>query len=519
MRFCSIIVFGLFARVGFAAPAPAPAAGQAPAPAPAPAPANGAPAPAAGQKPAAPKAAASQPAEEVEKVFTAELEQKLETGLAHGYSKEWYPSAVDLFQVIADAPEGELKRDTAEFHFAQALDGIGLTQAAIEYYIDIILGHRSPEQLGRSLSALVDLSHRRLLDEQRLIDEILFGGQFGDLPAETGEFVEYYQGVGELRRGLQNWGTARLEALSKLETPYGWKARYAIGVERLLDKNDEGAEKMFETIAHANKAPLDVRNDARTAAARMMYGQKRFTDAFNMYSEVDAPIADLDLVLLEKAWDKVADRDERRALGMVTGLGAPIYARIFAPERDLIRAVGLNRLCQFRAAHLTVLAFRDQYADALTKIRERKAFDDDKLLRQAALSTDALAPVVKIRGHLINERDQVGNIGDPRMRETLKAIYDLRVARADAIITRGLDSALVKVADELLRVDEQMNIIDYEIGVGLFKRSREESLSRERKAHLAAPLDSGSVFYHFDGEYWSDELNDFSVFADDRCVQ
>ena len=79
--------------------------------------------------------------------------------------------------------------------------------------------------------------------------------------------------------------------------------------------------------------------------------------------------------------------------------------------------------------------------------------------------------------------------------------------------------ALHAKLDELLRVDEQMNIIDYEIGVGLFKRSREESLSRERKAHLAAPVDSRDVFYRFDGEYWSDELNDYSVFADDRCVQ
>src|SRR5262249_39510673 len=157
---------------------------------------------------------------------------------------------------------------------------------------------------------------------------------------------------------------------------------------------------------------------------------------------------------------------------------------------------GLNRLCEFRAAHLTVLAFRDTYSEALTKIRERKNFADDKLLHTAALSTEALHNVEKTRMKLAEEREQVSNIGDQRMRDTLRSVYDLRLARAEAIIARGLDSALVKVADELLRVDEQMNIIDYEIGVGLFKRSREESMSRERKAHLDTQVDARNVFYH-----------------------
>lgn len=466
-------------------------------------------------------APASKPAAapEEEKVFTPDLEQKLETGLRQEYVKDHYNAAVNLFAVIVDAPESELKRDVAELNFAQALVAIGLTQAAIEYYIDIIEGRRSPEMLGRALGALADLSRARLLDEDRLIDEVLFGAQYGDLPAETSEFVEYYQALGELRRGLQQWGTARLESLAKKDTVYGWKARYTLGVERLVDKNEDAAEKLFDTIAHSDKAPEDVRDDARTAAARMRYEHKAYSEAFALYSEVHAPLADLDLVLLEKAWTKVADRDERRALGMVVGLGAPIYRHIFAPERDLIRAVALNRLCQFRAAHLTVLAFRDRYREVLDKIRERKSLADDKLLHQGALSGESLAKVAKVRARLIDEQERVGNVSDSRMREHLKSIYALRVARADAVIARGLEGALVHSADELLRVDEQMNIIDYEIGVGLFKRSREESLSRERKAHLAAPLDSRDVFYRFDGEYWSDELNDYSVFADDRCVQ
>jgi len=33
------------------------------------------------------------------------------------------------------------------------------------------------------------------------------------------------------------------------------------------------------------------------------------------------------------------------------------------------------------------------------------------------------------------------------------------------------------------------------------------------------PYGSGQVFFRFDGEYWSDELGDFAVISDDRCLR
>jgi hypothetical protein len=33
------------------------------------------------------------------------------------------------------------------------------------------------------------------------------------------------------------------------------------------------------------------------------------------------------------------------------------------------------------------------------------------------------------------------------------------------------------------------------------------------------PYGSQSVYFRFDGEYWSDEIGDYTVFAEDRCVR
>jgi hypothetical protein len=92
------------------------------------------------------------------------------------------------------------------------------------------------------------------------------------------------------------------------------------------------------------------------------------------------------------------------------------------------------------------------------------------------------------------------------------------LAYTEDTLKRGLRGAIDSVADELLRVDEQMSLIDYEIGAGLMKPGG------NRASHLTArsgelPYGSSQVFYRFDGEYWSDELGDFSVISDDRCLR
>ena len=77
--------------------------------------------------------------------------------------------------------------------------------------------------------------------------------------------------------------------------------------------------------------------------------------------------------------------------------------------------------------------------------------------------------------------------------------------------------AVDKVADELLRIDEQMSLVDYEMGAGLFKSGEGNALGAPKSIDI--PQGTDEVYFKFDGEYWSDELADFSVLATDRCVR
>jgi tetratricopeptide (TPR) repeat protein len=300
---------------------------------------------------------------------------------------------------------------------------------------------------------------------------------------------------------------------------YGWRARYLLAVERMQQRNDEGAEKLLRQILDASAAPADVRTVAALALARILYERKRYDEAFTYYAQVRLPLVEQDLVLLERAWDRVGADDQQRALGMVVGLGAPIFRRLFAPERELIRAQALRKLCQYRLAHMAVREFHDRYGALVRKARDRSGVQEDPSIVGWAAWGTRLAGFARMRTRLHTEATLVGKISDDELQDHLKALYAARLAFVEDNLRRGLKHAIEHVVDELLRVNEQMDLIDYEIGAGLVKPGAKQGAAQVTARPGALPYGSSQAFFPFDGEYWSDELNDFAVLADDRCLR
>jgi hypothetical protein len=452
----------------------------------------------------------------------AAMAATLDRGLERFYAKDLFGAAPILFEAFTGLPDSEIKHDVAEFNLAEALSGLGFRQASLELYIDIIAARRAPELVARALGRLDEALRRGALDERRLIDTVLFGNQFGDVPVETEDFVEYYQALGELRRGFSDWGTQRLRALAQHARFYGFRARFALAVESWKAGQSEAAIALFRSLIDNPETPTDVRNDALVGVARRLYEERRFAEAFELYSRVDAPLAEKDVVLLEQAWDRVLAEDERRALGMVVGLGAPVYRHLFAPEKALIQAMAFNRLCQFRRAHLAVLDFQKRYRASLRQVREQKPPLADPILKDAVLGHPALKAIASWRERLGAERARLSELRQPALQRYLDGLYKAKLEEANHAVERSTDAAFSEVAAELLRIEEQMTILDYEIGVGLFRRATSAEVGKsagDDAFERAAATNPLAVRYRFDGEYWSDELQAYSVETADRCLR
>jgi tetratricopeptide (TPR) repeat protein len=451
-------------------------------------------------------------------VAPADADQRIDSGLEALAAKRYEDAARALYGVYLKLPLGDSRRDLAGYHLATALEGRGFTQAAAEHLMEILSGRRSPEFTDPVLVALKALYEKRLVDEERFVDGVLYGGQFTNVSPDVADFVEYLQALTDVRHGFATWGRARLETLARAGRPYSWSARYALAVERIARHDDDAAIKELRAIiASSSDMPFEVKNQARVALGRALYERKLYDEAWAVYSRVDSPLPLQDVVMVERAWDRVAGGDQQRALGLLVGLGAPVFHAVFAPERYLIRGLAFRRICQYREAHLAVREFRSKYGPQLEKIRSRAFVDDPTIRSWAVAGTPSLRGHGRIQDVLTLEMSAVTTVGDKALRDHLDAIYRSGIDAANRAIDRELEEATGRVADELLRIDEQMNIVDYEIGAGLFKSGQGKTAGAARSPEV--PLGSDEVYFKFDGEYWSDELGDYSVLAEDRCVR
>jgi TolA-binding protein len=503
-----------------------PAAGAAPAaPTASTAPAPGAPGASAGSPsqpaPTSSAEAAKPPEPPPELVAPADTDQRMDHGLERLKSKDYEDAANLLYGVYEKLPTSDSRRDLASFHLASTLVSLGLSQAAVAHYSEILSGRRTPELMDKTLTAIKALHEQRLVNESRFVENVLYGGQYTDLTPDVADFVEYLQALTDIRHSFPIWGRARLETLAKGTRPYSFSARYALAVERVAQKDDDvAAKELQEIIASPEDVPAELKNKARTALGRILYEKKKYEDAWQVYSQVDSPLPLQDIVMVERAWDRVADGEHQRALGLLVGLGAPVFRNIFSPERFLIRGIALRRLCQYRAAHLAVREFRNTYRVQLDTIKSRSSLAAEPTIRGWAVAgTKFLRDQTRVNDVLTRERDAAAHIGDKALRAHLATVYASDMATVKTAIDKDLEHATEKVAEELLRIDEQMSLVDYEIGAGLFKASGEGNVAPSQLTIDVPYTGTDNVYFRFDGEYWSDELRDYEVLAADRCVR
>ena len=117
------------------------------------------------------------------------------------------------------------------------------------------------------------------------------------------------------------------------------------------------------------------------------------------------------------------------------------------------------------------------------------------------------------------ERDRLTKLSlDPAVKEHLTALYK----RGEEEARRGLDEGLTHevdvLAEELLTAEEEVNVLLHELGVGLV-RGRSRSPGPALAPAPVVEAGGRTAFFRFEGEFWTDELDDLIVVAEDRCIE
>jgi hypothetical protein len=507
------------------APTPAAPAQAAPAATPAPArpPAGTPPAPAPAQAQAGGQPAAQTPAPGGDSQPPPKLDANAFDGALKDYFDGKYPSAArTLYAFIESTPPTDENFAWAQYFLARCLIDLNLRHAGAVYLAKVAHERSNPQVLPKTLEALKVLT--LVPHDEVLIDEQIFGSlDLGFLPDSVSDYANYQQGLVDLRVGNERWAKTHFVKLED-DSIEASRAKFALLVTRLRNSKsvDDQMIEDFLELSKDEKLTLEARNEARLAVARLRYERKNYEGALKAYEMVQLPALDPGraTLYLEEAWTRYNLGQLRATIGLLTTLDAPSFRDEFLPDKYILRALVYRDLCQYLPAKRAAKELNRRFSDSLEAIREREDLTQDPRLRRAAASHGSTRRASRFLDSLNVETELLGRFaggfGD-RLYKHLTKIYDLERAEGERLYRQRLREAVREEADRLLRADEQVRLMEYEVGLKLYERVKRGAKFIAPEKEI--PLTPAQIAFKFDGEYWNDELRSYRVKIPSRCIE
>ncbi|MDF1562007.1 MAG: tetratricopeptide repeat protein [Deltaproteobacteria bacterium] len=436
-----------------------------------------------------------------------------------GQSRRPEAAARATWAYLSGATEDDPRYDRAVRLMARAAESMGFSYAASLWYLEIAQARRDVTLLPEAVRGLERIILGGPHDEEVLINGFLGSAELSELPPDIQAFVDFHQGVASIRNDLDHWASDRFSRIPE-SSIYFARMKYVRAVELVKKGKLKEAAEAFEAILELDALDEALKADVHRSLARLHFENGKYDDALEHYQIIREMAPGDPELLLEMAWAHYYEGDSRRALGLLYALDAPVYADLIAPERFLLEALCLRRLCQFGPARNAAIRLAQRHGDAVGDIYSGVPLGQSKVLQAAAAERGLTRKIALYRKRLEEEKGRIalvqGTIGAGLANE-LHKIYDAGIAEAKRREAEMMALEVDELADALLQAEEGVRLILHELGVALLRGRRPPEGATEATA-VEIPTGGDQVFYRFEGEFWTDELDDFVVYAEDRCI-
>jgi hypothetical protein len=440
------------------------------------------------------------------------------------YAQRYVDAAAGFWGYIHFGEPSAGNYEWSQYFLAESLAHLGFWHAATQYYYIVAKTRSRPEILPEALRRLEAISRTRPFNENLVHEDLIYDSEFGTLPKDLDRWVEYVQGLNDYKNDFTRWGERHFENVAPTSY-YGLWSLYVQAVHALRKSEDDKALALFETILESKVEAPEVKNKANLGMARLLFDLGRYKEALGYYervSQIDLSFEQAQL-LLEKAWTNYHLGDTRKAMGMLHALDAPSYQKFFLPDAFVLRGLILKDLCHFIEAKRVVRAFKYTYARALDDLRRRLPMEKIPRIFDASTQQGPIARRTAFLRTLADERRRIEDFDssweDVELDKHLRTLYDFEIREQERLWRIEFEKSSDSAALELLEVEEQIGLLDYEVGLDIFKRLKAEGARQAREERLVVPYDSANVYYEFDTEYWNDELHSYRYFITSRCFE
>jgi len=454
-----------------------------------------------------------------------------------------------FFRFINMSTQDEENYEWAQFFFGLSLEEMQLSHASVDILADLAKRKPNTKIVAYILEMFEHISRDQAFDQNLVIQQILNDQDYEFSNPLIADFVHFYQGVNDWENGLVEWSEQHFNSIhagSYYQQKYSYhQAKYQIyqgnieqavsSLNKILaeDQLAVSAAKKPSVMAVSrirsgeNKAGNEALiDDVRWTLARLYYENGDYDLALEHYKRIKTPLVEQASFLLEQAWNVYQQGQTEKAMGYLYAFEAPSFKRFFSPEFYLLKSLIYKDVCHYDSALSVVDEFQQRYSQALTAIYQRRSIADENSeeVLNISLSKEKVKHTWRFIKMLEKEEQKLQAINDKDLRDYLGKIYQLQIEESADVLKAILNEEFEVIANDLLRYEEEANLMRYEIGIDMYQRvsqthyqAKENTRfeSKDNADHEGKTLKK--VVFPFQGEFWNEELANYKVTLANRC--
>jgi hypothetical protein len=274
--------------------------------------------------------------------------------------------------------------------------------------------------------------------------------------------------------------------------------------------------------------------------ARILYREGKFKQAIDTYDLIEKTSYSWPYILLDKAWAYYKLEDYNRSLGIVMTYRSPLLESYFLPESEILQSLSYFRLCLYNDSALVIDQFYKVYSEkakSLRSIIDQYANSDDYFFNlvtkdgaDAALAgpylkslRNQLRKQLKMNIHLTSYQraaEEYERFSKKYPNAPVKNFLNIAVGNLRKLINRHTKEYIYYFLNSIHYYSYEMFNIKLEI------ISRKKDLVYENKRLISNRargtfdnVQAGEMeyFFSFNGEFWADELGDYSFGLKSNC--
>ena len=440
-----------------------------------------------------------------------------------GYSffqdKKYLEASEFLYAYLkANSPDDE-DYEWAEFFFGISLRKLGFSHASVDVLSHLVTRKPNPKIVSYSLELIEEVSRTMPYDRELVTNEVLSGHDYGFVDQDLSDFIHFHKGVIDWEHGFDQWGNDHFNQITP-ESYYFYMYLYQKALYSIYQDRIDDAIVLLKQILKGPLQSDDFKNDVRKTLARLLYERGEFREADFMYEQIDKPMLDQAKNIMERAWVHYRNGDNEKAMGLLYAFQAPSFQDFFTPEYYILKSFIYKSVCHYQNALSVVEEFNSHYSDSLKTIYARGKVTENQDLLQVILNKKRINEIWRFLLLLEKERENGKQVSQKDLFDYIDEIYNLQIQETVKEFQELVRNEYEDMANDLLQYEEETHLIEYEIGLDMYQRVnqfhyREDEVSSKDDG----PAMGSRVAYPFQGEFWTDELDDYNVTLPDKCSE